>query len=233
MALVFRLSSIALAGALCAGAPCAFGASDGPTLYRSVGPDGKITFSDRRPTDAQLQTRELGKGPQYRALFTPGLPVFETPQAAAASARRLRTPPADGLAAPVDNSGHPFPPGLPDAILLVTAHRFFVQILLESCARAAPDGFERYQVAVRHWRDRNAEVFAKTDRIAFAEFTGEQRDQLRYAAQARLQSALPRDDADATGMRAWCEASTMDLSRRQHELEADPRVAPLLEFTPR
>ncbi len=222
-----RLLPTALVLALAAGSA----AAEPAPLYRSVGPDGKITFSDRRPTDAQLQTREMGKGPQYRALFSPGVRLFETPQEAAASARRFRTPPSDGLVAVPSRVGRPFPPGLTDAVLVVTGHRFFVQVLLESCARAAPAGLERYQVVVRNWRDRNADVFAKVDRITFSDFTGEQRDQLRYAAQAALQPLLPRPGAEAAETRAWCDGAATDLTRHQHELDADPRVAPALDYT--
>jgi hypothetical protein len=237
MTLALRLLPVALAAALAAPKLAAAPAGDAPPppppLYRSVGPDGKVTFSDRRSNDTQAQTRTINRGQQYRPLFTPGLPLFESPQQAAATARRLHSPPQDGLAPAPAGNGLPLAPGLADALLIVTGHRFFVQVLLESCARAAPDGYTRYQIAVSNWRERNATVFARTDRVAFSEFSGEQRDQMRYTAQARLQPLLPRADADPAERRAWCDASAIDLSRRQHELFEDPRIAPIFEAGPR
>ena len=216
----------ALSGA-CAVAQAQEPAGRGPT-YRIVGPDGKVTFSDRKPTDPQLKTRELGQT-VTAPLLAPSTQPFDLhpatsfPPAARPSAN-------DGLTPAVDVSGKPFPPGLPDAILDVVVHQFFVQTLTETCSRLRPSSTERYQAGVLNWRLRNAEILDKSNRISFARFTGEQRDTLRATGRARLAQLVPSHDLPEADRLAWCDRMSTDLARRQFELVGDLRVAPILYF---
>ena len=202
-------------------------AGDGPT-YRSVGPDGKVTFSDRKPTDPQLRTRELGQT-VTAPLLAPSTQPFDLHPAT--SLPPVNRPGAgEGVTPAVDVSGRPFPPGLPDAILDVVVHQFFVQTLMETCSRLHPAFAERYQGGVRNWRDRNVEILDKSNRITFTRFTGEQRDTLRATARARLAALIPSRDLPEADRQAWCDRMSTDLARRQFELVGDLRVAPILYF---
>jgi len=197
---------------------------DGPT-YRIIGPDGKVTFSDRKPTDPQQHTRELGKT-ITAPLLAPAAGPFDLRPATTASTARPVV--GDGQTPAVDISGKPFPPGLPDAVLTVLVHQFFVQSLIETCGRQRPAFLERYQGGVRNWRDRNAEILAKSNRVAFARFTGEQRDTLRATARQRLASVMPPAGASDAERAVWCDRVSTDLATHQYELVGDMRVAPLL-----
>ena len=197
------------------------------STYKSVGPDGKIIFSDRKPTDPQLRTRELGQR-TTAPLFAPATGPYDlrpsaTPPAAAPALEAGMTP-------ALDASGKPFPRGLPDAILDVVVHQFFVQSLVETCVRVRPAFADRYQGGVRNWRDRSADILARSNRITFTRFTGEQRDALRATARARLAQLMPAPDASDADKAAWCDRRSNDLARRQFELVGDMRVAPILYF---
>ena len=195
--------------------------------YRIVGPDGKVTYSDRQPTDPQMKTRELGKR-LAAPLLTPAREPFDlrTQATLPAGARGGN----EGLQPAVDISGKPFPPGLPDAILVVVVHQFVVQSLAETCSRLRPGTTERFQGAVRNWRDRNADILAASNRITFARFTGEQRDTIRATARARMQPLLPAGDTPEADKLQWCDRTISDLARRQMELVGDARVAPIVDF---
>ena len=194
--------------------------------YRIVGPDGKVTFSDRIPTDPQLRTRELGQTVTAPLLAPSSAPFDLRPAASVPPAAR----PVGGDAPAADVSGKPFPPGLPEAALDVLVHQFFVQSLVETCGRLQPGSIERYQGAVRNWRDRNAEILAKSNRVTFTRFTGEQRDFLRATARLRLAPLMPAPDAAAADKALWCDRMSTDLARRQFELVGDMRVAPILYY---
>ncbi len=213
--------------ALCAVLTGAGAAPASAPTYRIVGPDGKVTFSDRRPTDPQLKTRELGKV-VTAPLLAPGNDPFDLHPAT--TLPPARQPIGDGLAAPVDVSGKPFPPGLPDAILDVLVHQFFVQTLLETCPRLHPAFTDRYQGGVRNWRDRNADILSRSNRITFARFTAEQRDTLRATGRARLAQLLPPPGSSDADKGLWCERMSSDLVRHQFELVGDIRVAPIIYF---
>jgi hypothetical protein len=198
--------------------------------YRIVGPDGKITYSDRKPTDPQMKTRQLGQTLTAPLLASGNEPFDLHPQAA--GSRPARSVPAanEGLAPPVDVAGRPFAPGLPEAVFDVIVHQFFVQTLVESCSRLQPAYTERYQGAVRNWRDRNADILAKSGLIAFKRFTAEQRDTLRATARGRLQQLLPSAEASDADRNQWCARMSTDLARHQMELVGDARVAPIVDF---
>ena len=195
----------------------------GPT-YRIIGPDGKVTYSDRMPTDPQVRTRELGQTVTAPLLAPATAPFDLHPATSMPPVAR----PLGGDAPPVDVSGKPFPPGLPEAILDVLVHQFFVQTLMESCDRLRPSFADRYHGGVRNWRDRNADILAKSNRITFARFTAEQRDVLRATARVRMAQLLPAADAAAEDKMLWCDRTSTDLARRQFDLVGDMRVAPIL-----
>jgi hypothetical protein len=221
---LLRSLPLALSAVLLGSSPAG---AQSPT-YRSVGPDGRIIFSDRKPTDPQLRTREVGKI-AYAPLFMPPQEPFDL-RPMATLPHATRAPGADGLAPPVDISGVPFPPGLPDAILDVLVHQFFAQSLVETCGRVRPDFNERYQGAVLNWRERNAQILDKSNRIVFSRFTGEQRETLRATGRSRLAPLLPAANASDTDKMGWCDRMSTDLARRQFELVGDRRVAAILAY---
>jgi hypothetical protein len=217
------LPLLSLAAVLGAGAAVPIAA---PT-YRIVGPDGKVTFSDRKPTDPQARTRELGKL-VVAPLLAPGNEPFDLRPATTLPPRSPAS--TEGFAPPVDISGQPFPAGLPDAILDVVIHQFFVQTLVESCSRIRPAFSDHYQAGVRNWRDRNADILSRSNRITFTRFTAEQRDTLRATGRARLAQLVPPPSATAADKDQWCDRMSTDLARRQFELVGDLRVAPIIAF---
>ena len=217
------LPALSLAALLGAGAVVPAAAQ----TYRIVGPDGKITYSDRKPTDPQLKTHELGKtvtAPLVRQTSEP----FDLHPATTLPPPRPTG--AEGYAPPVDVAGKPFPPGLTDAILDVVVHQFFVQSLVETCTRAHPASAERFQANVLNWRNRNADILARSNGIAFARLSAEQRDTLRATARVRLAQLEPAPGALDADRDAWCNQMSTDLARHQFELVGDLRVAPLLAF---
>jgi hypothetical protein len=208
--------------ALCAtqGAPAAEPLPP-PPMYRIVAPDGKVTYSDRKPTDEKLQARQLGHAAPTAPLFTPGTSLFEPPRPTAV---------ASDLAPPLTAAGKPFPPGLPDAVLSVLGHQFYVQTLVETCRRAGPASTERYQLVVRNWRERNADILGRSNRITFSLFTGEQRDLLRATARSRLERLLAPPDASDAERTRWCDHAADDLLYRRLELTGDAHLAPIVNF---
>jgi len=193
--------------------------------YRIVQPDGRVTYSDRRPTDAQWRTRELGKPAPTSPLFTPGTDLFEP----------VTPPPArqadDGFAAPLMANGRPFPPGVADAVLTAVGYQVFVQTMLETCAKETTAGLDRYQAVVRDWRQRNNAVLAKADRITFTYFTGEQRDLLRATSSSRLDAVLaPLKTAAAPDRLRWCELAANIVQHKGVELVGDARLAAVVKF---
>lgn len=220
-----RLHRLLLPSLLAAllGAHAAEPVGPSPT-YRIVGPDGKITYSDRKPTDPQLRARPLGQTVRAPLLAPASAPFDLRPVTTAPPVART----LGGDAPPLDVGGKPLPPGLPEAVLDVIVHQFFVQSLVETCQRVRPEFAERYRIGVLNWRDRNADILGRSNRIAFKRFTGEQREILRSTGRARLEPLLPSPDATPAEQMQWCDRMSTDLALRQFELVGDMRVAPIL-----
>jgi len=197
--------------------------------YRIIGPDGRITYSDRKPTDPQLRARELGQT-TTAPLLPPAGGTYDLHPSARPSA--ARPPAGEGQTPPLDISGKPFPPGLPEAVLDVLVHQLFVQSLIENCGRQRPALLDRYQAGVRNWRDRNADILARSNRVSFSRFTGEQRDMLRANARQRLATVMPPPGASDAERELWCDRMSTDLATHQFELVGDMRAAPLLYLEP-
>ena len=171
-----------------------------------------------------MHTRELGRT-VVAPLLVPGSAPFDLhPQNAMPATGRSY----GGDAPPVDISGKPFPPGLPDAVLDVLVHQFFVQTMVETCDRVQPAYADRYHGGVRNWRDRNSDILAKSNRILFSRFTGEQRDLLRATGRARFAQLLPPPDATQQDKIAWCDrmstgpGATPVRTRGRHARRAHP-----------
>jgi hypothetical protein len=217
--------------------------------YRIVGPDGRVTFSDRRPTDPQMQTTELGHAPPPAPLFAPGAAAPESNGGLAASSataggKRAKhaiagpgpapaTPPP--AAAPTAAAGVPFPPGLPDAVLGVIGREDLVQTVWDVCTRNLPTSFARYDDAVRTWRQRNAPMISKTDRILFGAFTPEQRTLVHSTAQTRLQTVMaPVSTATFAQKITWCDKWADDLAAGTFDMAGDAKLSgPIMAFTVR
>jgi hypothetical protein len=201
--------------------------------YKIVGPDGRITFSDRRPTDPQLRATELGHGPPPTPLFAPATSTPDStaaPTTAGGKHAKHAIAPASAVAA-----GAPFPPGLPDAVLGVIVHEDMVQSLWDTCTRNLPTSFERYDDAVRTWRQHNAPMTSKTDRILFSAFTPEQRTLVHSTAQSRLQTLLaPVATATFPQKIKWCDKWADDLKAGLFDLAGDAKVSePITAFAVR
>jgi len=174
-----------------------------------------------------MRAHELGQT-VTAPLLAPASGPFDLHPATRATA--ARAPVVEGQRPALDVSGKPFPPGLPDAVLDVLVHQFFVQSLVETCSRLRPAYLDRYQGAVRNWRDRNVDILDISNHVTFSRFTGAQRDMLRATARQRLATVMPPPDAGEAERVQWCDRTSTDLARHQFELVGDMRVAPLLYF---
>jgi len=204
--------------------------------YKIVGPDGRITYSDRKPTDPKMQSLQLGHEPPPAPLFTPGALSFEpqTPAtvAAAAAARRAQPAPAFPRRPPVGATGVPFPPGLTDAVLNVIGRRELVQAITELCTHNPPASPLRYENELRDWKKRNAPLVGKSERIVFGLFTTEQRELLRATVQSQLQDYLAATTALPVPARiAWCDRSADNRAKGGRDaINASPLSGPVMNF---
>jgi hypothetical protein len=233
MALSTRLPLIVLAAALSTAAGSAL-AQAASQVYRSVGPDGRITFSDRAPKDAGVHTSIVVRQAASGAVVLPPPVTAITPwNSLTVDARRGIVPavPLGETAA----SPSVVTVALVDALSAVLARVELVQTMRLVCVRNMPAAAATYDDAARHWQERNAAVVAKTDRVMAAAFDGPPRNKILANSHTRLLGILTALASSSTEAKLqWCDQSAEAISHGALDLQGAASVAaPVMNFTPR
>lgn len=168
-------------------------------IYRSVGPDGKVTFTDKPPTAETAQARAQAAQP-------PAAP------AASAAPAALAAPPVVG--APSRGAGVPQPAaGMERSVRDVIGEYELVQAFRSTCGFAFPDEQKRYGTAADQWADRN-KAFAQRALDVAGTLLGEDgRMQLRSVVVREAHNNADRAARVPTpAARTWCEDRLRDLA---------------------
>lgn len=136
---------------------CTAALAPAQTIYRVVGPDGKVTFTDRPPGNAeaaqQQQTAKPAPASETRPMPQPAASATETATAKKANAAKA-TPADRPAAAPAEPK--PVDEALLRALVAVLFQETLVRKSEELCISTLPTSMKRYGDAADGWRQRNA-----------------------------------------------------------------------------
>lgn len=209
-------------------AVCSF-AHAGP-VYKIVGPDGKVTFSDKPPAEAVSGTYQV-VGAQGSAMSAP---AAEAPRGGDALAAEPRVAAAS---APEQASRAPAPdeirfgpsPELEGAVIGVLGIEDIVKRTETLCVETLPTSFGKYAAAVMDWQTRNGAVVARARELLASEFDAA--TQAAIATGLRLKNDgvfTPVRSASAAARINWCDESFATLSAGTMDVHANPKLtAPL------
>lgn len=187
-------------------------------LYKIVGPDGKVTFSDKPPVDASAKISVM-KSNVLRPVEGTTLPSFPSP-AALASAK----PVTSGSSAELDQ-----------ALLVVMGMVEITRKVEPMCSSSAPISAKRLALGIRNWNQRNATFIEQQRRILMEVVTPAK----RAALQARLaskteQAVVELQSLSPEGRVKWCERLVANLSSDENDIANVPAVSvPLITNRPR
>lgn len=189
---------------------CGVGAQQ---VYRIVGPDGRILFSDQPPPDREALPLRRGSA----SLPAPG----STAAVAAAG-----VPPHTPL---------PEPPGmdaLRQALAALTHAEQVVTSAVDLCSVARPALAASYGASGQRWRERHAPLLARRDTILQQGLAPRQRAEVVDAARADTRRVMePTLQADSARRGAWCERRAVDIDAGWQDRQRDPKVVePLLAW---
>ena len=228
MPLSKRLLSTLLAAVLSAAAGSV--AADG-LVYKIVGPDGKITYSDRPPTDARQRASVVNRAAASVALVMPPPITAITPWASLSGDARRGIVPALPLGETAA-SRSVVTYALADALSSVFARAELVQTMRDICVRSAPSAYSAYDESARRWQERNAAVVAQAERVLQNAFDGPQRAKLQATAHTRLSGILtPLASSPVEAKILWCDASADALVKGALDMQGAASVAaPVTNF---
>ncbi len=202
------------------------------TIYKSVGPDGKMVYSDKPPTSSSTK---------YDVIRTP------------APAQQLQSPASSSTASvdPVD-AQHPRSYGAKKAVAVTkprdeakpvaTADRLvegavigvlgiddLVRRTEDLCTRTLPTSYKRYSSATDGWKQRNAAVVSQAHRVLSQAFTLSERQNIEAGLLAMNEQKFARVvDAPRASKISWCDRSTDEIGSGAMDVHGNPNLAPPL-----
>lgn len=221
------------------------GGTGAQTIYKSVGPDGKVVFSDKPPAADQGQTTVTGHPP----------PAARPPAPAATPTKTVNSPApfeppgaplspapahpvakkAEPAARPVAEPSPPPPvanPELEKAVTGVMGLEDLVHQTEDLCLRTLPTSFKKYNAATDGWKKRNAPILAQQRRVLADMMPPPQRQLIEAAIKAKTQQLLaPVNSASAAARIKWCDQSMDEVSKGAMDPSSKPHLlAPLMAY---
>ncbi|HCT40167.1 MAG TPA: hypothetical protein DF427_03110 [Moraxellaceae bacterium] len=196
-------------------------------IYKVVGPDGKVVFSDKPPADVGGDVSVIEGG-------------FERKQSANEPAADVVSPPVPRVTKqatvaqpkPQAPAQMAIDPALVGAVFGVMGFEDLVLQTERICTQTLPTSMKRYSGATQVWRQRNASVLARYQQVLAKAITPVHRKQLEAEVKTRNEkSLLPVVKAPAASRISWCDKSGDLIGRGDMDVHNKPALAgPLLGY---
>lgn len=193
----------------------AMASSQAQQMYKTVGPDGKITYSDRPDIKADTKVSVMKRN-ILRPVETPG-----SKDGSARSAPRR----ASGEAAPV------ITPDVEDAMLVVMGLSEFGRRFDGFC-NATPVQAKAFAAANYGWKKRNAAIVEQQKQLLTVVLSPARRAQLIDREQQNMSEEIGKAAARDPEARAeWCEGVITELNSGRSDVEHPAMMAlPIVQF---
>ena len=212
---------------------CTAALAPAQTIYRVVGPDGKVTFTDRPPGNAeaaqQQQTAKPAPVSETRPMPQPAASATEPATAKKANAAKA-TPADRPAAAPAEPK--PVDEALLRALVAVLFQETLVRKSEELCISTLPTSMKRYGDAADGWRQRNAVWLDKAQKQMLTLGPEFQRVVKTRVDDDISKLLKPVNDASMHQRIKWCDQTAQDLPKGTLDLGGKSMVTgPLSQVT--
>ena len=212
---------------------CTAALAPAQTIYRVVGPDGKVTFTDRPPGNAeaaqQQQTAKPAPASEPRPMPQPAASATEPATAKKANAAKA-TPADRPAAAPAEPK--PVDEALLRALVAVLFQETLVRKSEELCISTLPTSMKRYGDAADGWRQRNAVWLDKAQKQMLTLGPEFQRVVKTRVDDDISKLLKPVNDASMHQRIKWCDQTAQDLPKGTLDLGGKSMVTgPLSQVT--
>ncbi len=196
------------------------GVADAGPIYRIVGPDGKVTFSDKPPADARAQDYEVVRGQTPPA--TAGKPPAVS---AASSASRGAKQATSANQTPVVSAALP-DTALEGAVIGVLGIADVVRQTQTICVNTLPASFAKYDAAVQRWNERNAALVARARDALQTRFDAAARETIEIGIRQKNEGVFtPVVEAPANSRIGWCDKSFAAIVDGTMDVHNNPKLA--------
>jgi hypothetical protein len=216
-------------------------------IYKSIGPDGKVVYSDKPPAGADTKSTVIAvpvKPAQSSATTDAarrpaGASVEESSSPASAkkatAKKAIRAePPRDE--APASASAAPaMDPALEKAVIVVMSYEDLVQRMEDVCTRTLITSFKKYNTAAVNWRQRNAALVSQSRRVLSDAFNASQRQNIEAGVKAKNQQIFEPVLSGSTAAKIkWCDQSADEINNGVMDVQNKPNLSsPLMNYRPK
>jgi hypothetical protein len=207
----------ALLVALCCAAPALLWAQG--HVYKQVGPDGRVTFTDKPPPE------EPAPAHASPASATASAPAAASAAPSKATAKKAASEPVPARAV--------LDPAVDKGLSVLMGYQSLVSEYLDLCLTTLPTSFKRYDSAAQVWKTRHAAVLARYPVVLQDNYTAAEQGVIRREIQEKTRAMMAPIAAADMGRRIkWCDDNAMQLQTGKMDLPRS-HVDALMNYKPR
>jgi len=186
-------------------------------VYKSVAPDGTVTFTDKPPAGQAPVPQPAAVAPEPPVLSAEPLAPRTTSERRAGAKKAIRkedpaTPESPTQAATPD-------PAALRALVAVMGLESLVDQFRDLCLKTLPTSFKRYDGAATSWKSRHQSVLARYPAVLQENLDSAQQSALRAEVNDRTRAMLaPVTAANAAQRIKWCDSSASEINSGQNDL---------------
>ncbi len=213
----------------------AFGLATAPArvvaqaVYKTIGVDGKVVYSDHPPIDSKAQSTLLSAPKAAPEIKNGGGGDAATKESVSKNKpAKLATQKANAadssktVAAQLANDDV-----LEGAVIGVMGMESLVLQTEEACVNILPTSMRRYTGAASAWRERNAPLIAQQRRLLATAFDADKRRLIVMGIKNRNDGAfMPFKAANAISKIKWCDQSMKEIENGAMDVFNNPKLAP-------
>lgn len=198
-------------------------------VYKVVGPDGKITYSDQPPGSTSVQYKSA---PAAAPAPQPGTANSPVESARPTQLRPSKRAVAGNGGSAAEPEHKPVDPALEGAVIGALGIDDLVRRTEKICTATLPTSFKRYSSAAEGWRSRNADLVTRAHRALADTFDPSARQMIEAGIVARNEATLAVvQRAQAAPRIKWCDKSTDEIANGTMDLRHKQRLSsPLLAY---
>ncbi|MDO8328960.1 MAG: hypothetical protein Q7T36_00635 [Fluviicoccus sp.] len=213
---------------------CATGSALAQPVYKIIGKDGKIIFSDSPPTEVGADFTVMGESNQS-SKATESAKKEHTQIGSSQVHDSLRVDAKKTqAAAPISKT--PSKPvvdvELERALNGIIIMEDLVQQTESLCLNALPSSFNRYNTAAVNWRNRNAAIITLQRKISSQVYDASMRRKLEAAVKLRNAKDLaPVVSADTWSKIKWCDKAFDEVNSGKMDVHNAPKLSvPVMNY---
>lgn len=208
------------------------GGAQAQRVYKHVGPDGKVTFTDQAPA-GQAPAPATPSDPAAGKAAAPTEPAQAGGPSKHGAKKALPREKTQTEAAPDRAEAKaPIDPALEKGVLVLMGYESIVVEFMDVCPKTLPTSYKKYDAAAQKWRDRHATLLARYPAVLRDFYSPAEQSALRSGTTNRTRGMMANIyTASSAAKIKWCDTNTDELDQGKLDMTGKDHFAqPILNY---